>query len=93
MLFAPTASETAADAEPEVTVTPFTFTVEYESVTVGVSDIDVVSFATDAVYDRVEELNEGVIVRPDVVSDDKVARDDVASSCMVNQSLLPLDTK
>ena len=46
MVFAPTINGIAADAVPEVTAVPFTVTVAFGSVVVGVTVTDVMAFVT-----------------------------------------------
>ena len=46
IVFAPTDKGMAADADPEVTVVPFTFTVAVGSTVVGVTVTDVVALVT-----------------------------------------------
>ena len=49
MVVFPTASARLAEAEPEATVVPLTFTVAVGSVVVGVTVIDEVAYGTEAV--------------------------------------------
>ena len=59
ILFTPTTSGKLADAVPEATAVPFTFTVAAASLVVGVTVIVVTVFATLAVYDKVAEAKAG----------------------------------
>lgn len=93
MVFTPTARDIAPDAEPDATEIPLTFTVELVSETVGVTVKDVVVFETVDAYAVVDAEKVGVVVRPVVARADRVESDDVASSRIVNQSLLPEETK
>jgi hypothetical protein len=67
IVFDPTVKEIADDAEPEVTVVPFTLIVAFALVRVGVTVIDVVAFETVAVYEVVAEANVGDSVPVEVV--------------------------
>ena len=49
MAFAPTAKAILPDAEPDVTATPFTFTVAVALLVVGVTVIEATELATSAV--------------------------------------------
>ena len=60
IVFDPTESETAADALADATVVPFTVTVAFASVTVGVTVVDVMALTTLDVYDVVPELKDGL---------------------------------
>jgi hypothetical protein len=69
----PAVSEIAPDADPEATETPFTVTVDVESVTVGVTVIDDVALdSPETVYELVPERNEGLNVPEDTVRFDNV---------------------
>ncbi len=89
IVFVPTARGIAADADPDVTVTPFTFTEALLSVTDGVTVNDVVSLETVAEYEVVVAAKDCVVVMPLVDIDANVESDDVASTRSENQSLLP----
>ena len=68
MVFTPTAKLIEPEAVPEVTEVPLTFTVAVESVTVGVTVIDVVALVTAIAYEVVPvEKEEGVQVPVEVV--------------------------
>ena len=67
IVFDPTLNEIAVDAEPEVTVVPFTVMVALAFVRVGVTVIVVVAFETVALYEVVAESNVGESVPVEVV--------------------------
>ena len=62
MAFVPVFRVIAAEAVPEETATPFTFTVARELLVTGVILIDVTVLLTDAVYAVVAETKTGVSV-------------------------------
>ena len=59
MVFVPTESEMAPEAEPEATVDPFTFTLAVASVTVGVTVNDAVALETETAYEVVADAKVG----------------------------------
>ena len=59
MVFVPTESEMAPEAEPEVTTVPFAVTVAVESVIVGVTVNDDVELPTEAEYEVVADAKVG----------------------------------
>ena len=59
MVFEPTDRAIEPEAEPEVTVVPFTFTLAVESVTVGVTVNDDVELPTETAYEVVAEAKVG----------------------------------
>lgn len=72
--FDPTLKAIDDDADPDVTGTPFTVTIAFASVVVGVTEIDVTLVPTAAVYAVTAEANVGVReTDPDNVRSDNVA--------------------
>lgn len=91
----PAVSEIAPDADPEATETPFTVTVDVESVTVGVTVIDDVALdSPETVYELVPERNDGLSVPEDTVRFDNVLipeRPTVVNSVPVLEFVSPLE--
>jgi hypothetical protein len=69
----PTLRLIAPDAEPEVTEVPFTVMVAWLLLLVGVTVIEVIEFATDAVYEMVFALNVGDRVPCEMLRPDRSA--------------------